>query len=578
GENPQNYRNAATTNLFYWNNIIHDVTHGYGFDEASGNFQVDNYGRGGAAGDYVHAEAADGGGVNNANFSTPAVDGTGEPRMQMYLWPGAQFGSPNQVVVAGAGSYGASWARFTPAPTSAGLSGQFVYGERGCAANAYPDDLPTGDWIAVVDGGDTPCDHLKRTQVAEALGAGAIVTVHDEPGDAPVLSADMTGPPVGIPAVAVTQEDGAAIKAAAAADGTGSVRKNPEHPGIRDGDLDAGVIIHEYTHGISNRLTGGPTVNCLTGEERMSEGWSDFLAITMLLDPELDDPQGPRGMGTYVVHQDEREQSGIRPRPYSRNMQIQPFTYDSIKTGGWLNGETLRVPHHVGHGWTAILWDMTWDLIDRHGFNRDIYGSWNTGGNNLAMQLVMDGLKFQGCSPGFVRGRDAIIAADAALTGGANACTLWASFARRGLGYSAVQGTTGRDDNAEAFDTHPDCRSDFLNRTPAPALNTVDAGDSVPMRFDIGGYRGLDILATNSPYSRLVDCDTLETVNPDGSITPRPFPVAAETPGSAGLSADDKGRYLFPWKTDAGWAGTCREFVLTLDDGHQFRTYFRFAE
>ncbi|WP_230688699.1 M36 family metallopeptidase [Micromonospora sp. WMMC415] len=578
GEHAQNYRDAATANLFYWNNIVHDVTHRYGFDEASGNFQANNYGRGGVAGDYVRAEAADGGGTNNANFSTPAVDGDLTPRMQMYLWPGNQFGAQNQVVVDGVGSFDASWSRFTPAPTVAGRSGQFVYGGTGCTTDAYPENRPAGDWIAVLDGGTAACSYLLRAQVAESLGADAVVIAHNATGTAPVLTGSMTGAPVTIPAVSVTQADGATIKAAVA-DGTaaGSIRKHPNHPGIRDGDLDAGVVIHEYAHGISNRLTGGPTINCLTGDERMGEGWSDWFAVTMLMDPRFDTADGRRGMGPYVLFQDDRSGNGIRPRPYSRNMETQPFTYDSIKTGGWLNGTSLATPHGVGHGWAAVLWDMTWDLIDRHGYNPNIYDSWNTGGNNLAMQLVMDGLKFQGCGPGFVTGRNAIIAADAALTGGANACTLWASFARRGLGYSAVQGTTNRDDNTEAFDTHPSCRGDFTGRAAQPALNTVDAGDAVPMRFDLGTNRGLDVLASNSPYSRLVDCDTLQTVNPDGGITPRPAPVAAQTPGGSGLSATANGRYLYPWKTDPAWAGTCREFVLTLDTGFQYRAYFRFT-
>ena len=59
-----------------------------------------------------------------------------------------------------------------------------------------------------------------------------------------------------IPTVSVTQTDGAAIKASLPANGT--VRKNPAHPGMRDGDLEAGIIMHEYGHGVSNRLTGGP--------------------------------------------------------------------------------------------------------------------------------------------------------------------------------------------------------------------------------------------------------------------------------------------------------------------------------
>ncbi|MBK9017885.1 MAG: M36 family metallopeptidase [Saprospiraceae bacterium] len=80
---PSTYRPAAVTNLFYWNNHIHDFAHAYGFDEANGNFQVNNYGNGGAGNDDVRAEAQDGSGTNNANFSTPP-DGQ-RPRMQMYI-------------------------------------------------------------------------------------------------------------------------------------------------------------------------------------------------------------------------------------------------------------------------------------------------------------------------------------------------------------------------------------------------------------------------------------------------------------------------------------------------------------
>ncbi|MEP7236980.1 MAG: M36 family metallopeptidase, partial [Ferruginibacter sp.] len=80
-----------TTNLFYWNNIVHDVMYNYGFTEAAANFQDDNLGRGGAGNDHVNAEAQDGGGTSNANFGTPPDGGSG--RMQMYLWTG---GTPNR--------------------------------------------------------------------------------------------------------------------------------------------------------------------------------------------------------------------------------------------------------------------------------------------------------------------------------------------------------------------------------------------------------------------------------------------------------------------------------------------------
>jgi hypothetical protein len=209
-----------------------------------------------------------------------------------------------------------------------------------------------------------------------------------------------------------------------------------------------------------------------------------------------------------------------------------------------------------------------------------VYEAWNTGGNNRAIQYVIDGLKFQGCNPGLVVARDAIIAAADELSGGGDTCTVWAAFARRGLGFGAVQGTTNRDDNTEAFDTHPDCRRAFL----APAahdygtLRTVVAGDVVPLRFTGTGLSGLDVLASNNPYSRLVDCATLRTVDTSSPfVTPRPVPVPTVAPGGSGLTLGSTGVYHYNWLTSAGWAGTCRELVLTRTDGRQHRAFFRFV-
>jgi len=76
------YRKAAVVNLFYWCNFAHDRLYQLGFTESAGNFQVNNFGNGGLGGDPVRAEAQDGSGVNNANFSTPP-DGV-PARMQMF--------------------------------------------------------------------------------------------------------------------------------------------------------------------------------------------------------------------------------------------------------------------------------------------------------------------------------------------------------------------------------------------------------------------------------------------------------------------------------------------------------------
>ena len=79
---------AVVTNLFYYNNIMHDFSYNLGFTETARNFQTNNYGRGGTGNDSVRAEAQDGSGTNNANFATPP-DGQ-RPRMQQYI-----FTSPN---------------------------------------------------------------------------------------------------------------------------------------------------------------------------------------------------------------------------------------------------------------------------------------------------------------------------------------------------------------------------------------------------------------------------------------------------------------------------------------------------
>jgi extracellular elastinolytic metalloproteinase len=578
-EHAQAYRDAATTNLFYWNNVFHDITTRYGFDEAADNFQTINYSGVGSNGDYVRAEAADGSGTNNANFNTPSAGGS--PRMQMYLWPGNQFGPQNQVVVDGLGSFGAAWARYGPPATNAGVSGQLVLVNDG---TALPTEgcsplvgFPAGA-IAVVDRGT--CTFQVKTQNAQSAGASAVILANNTTGGAPVLSGTFVAAGPTIPTVSVTQADGATIKAGLPA--TGTVKKNPAHSGIRDGDLENGIIMHEYGHGVSNRLTGGPGINCLSGNEQMGEGWSDYLAITVAMDLALDDPDLPRGMGPYALFQPDRHGNGIRPRPYTRDMAIQPFTYDSIKSNGWLNGTSLALPHGLGHGWASTLWDLNWDLIDKHGFNPNIYEAWNAGGNNRALQYVMDGMKMQGCGPGLVVGSRAIIAAADTLTSGEDTCTVWATFARRGLGYSAVQGTTNRNDNDEAFDTHPNCQEDFTAGADAAygTLNANRAGSVVTLKFRADDFDTAEevVAKSGAPSSRKVDCSTLRVVSVDPNfITPRErlFPTKAQ--GQTKLAHLGGGQFRYRWQTEADWVGTCREFVLTRADGVQHRAFFRFT-
>ncbi len=440
------YLDAAITNLFYWNNLMHDVWYHYGFDDPSGNFQVNNYGRGGSGNDEVNADAQDGNGTNNANFATPP-DGQ-KPRMQMYVWNVSSLStllkvsSPSSV----AKKYTAVAAVFGPMLTTTPINGNLVLVNDGsstptlgCSAPVNSSDI--NGQIAVIDRGST-CTYVDKVMLAQAAGAKAVIIINNTTGN-PVTMSGTGGGSISIPSIMITKADGDLLKnamktatvSASLYDSLGSSGKQ------YDSDFDNGVISHEYGHGISNRLTGGPqNTNCLTNQEQMGEGWSDFFALVMTHKPGSKGID-KRGIGTYVSDQ-ATDGGGIRNYPYSTSMTINPVTYENIKT--------FSVPHGVGSVWCSMLWDMYWDMIAKHGYDPDVYNG--KGGNNKAMKLVIDGLKLQPCNPGFTDGRDAILLADRMNNGGANQDLIWKAFARRGLGYGAIQGSANnRTDGVQSF-------------------------------------------------------------------------------------------------------------------------------
>ncbi len=304
---PSAYRPAAVTNLFYLNNFIHDVQYQYGFDEAGGNFQVNNYGRGGLGNDSVRAEAQDGAGTNNANFGTPP-DGQ-RPRMQMFVWT-----SPN------------------------------------------PD---------------------------------------------------------------------------------------------RDGDLDAGIVFHEYGHGISNRLVGGPAnVNCLTNRQQPGEGLSDWWALAHTAEVG-DQGTDPRGMGTYALGQPTTG-LGIRTQRYSTDAAVNTWTYASI------NG--MAVPHGVGSVWAQAAWEVYWKLVNAHGFDPNLFNAAGNAGNQRMMLYVVEGLKNTACNPTFTQVRDGIIQAAVDNHGGEDVCPMWEAFAAFGLGTNAVSSGSNGTTPTNGFSIPASCQ------------------------------------------------------------------------------------------------------------------------
>ncbi|KAJ9111713.1 hypothetical protein QFC19_001073 [Naganishia cerealis] len=285
GLRPKEYIDMAVTQLFYTTNMYHDLLYRLGFDEVSGNFQMDNFGKGGRGGDAVIANAQDAydSASNNANFMTPP-DGQ-QGRMRMYIWN--------------------------------------------------------------------------------------------------------------------------------------------THTPYRDGDVEAGIVIHELTHGTSTRLTGGPlNSGCLGFGEAggMGEGWGDFFAtvirqVTEHANYDKDHSKEVYSMGAWAAN----TPKGIRNYRYSTNDTVNPSTYKTLDRPGYWG------VHAIGEVWAEFLFVMEELLIMEHGFSKTLFppvdptkpndyyrGSNATAatfangkpkpripkhGNTLALQLVVDGMKLQPCRP-----------------------------------------------------------------------------------------------------------------------------------------------------------------------------------
>ncbi|KAH9245323.1 hypothetical protein BASA81_017210 [Batrachochytrium salamandrivorans] len=229
---------AAAVNLFYLSNMMHDITYQYGFTEQAGNFQTNNFGKGGRGGDAVVVNVLNTSGVNNANFIVPADGRSGIMNMFRFTYT-----TPNR------------------------------------SSSAF----------------------------------------------------------------------------------------------------DNGIAIHEYAHGVSVRLTGGPaTSGCLATKEAggMGEGWSDMMTLFILA--------------------------------------------KSSDTA------TTSIPM------------VYWSLVTKHGFSSNLYDANQSAGNIVTMRIIIGGMMLQQCNPTFLSARDAIVAADINHYKGANKCEILKAFAKRGLGSRAT--------------------------------------------------------------------------------------------------------------------------------------------
>jgi len=194
----------------------------------------------------------------------------------------------------------------------------------------------------------------------------------------------------------------------------------------RDGSLENDIVVHEMTHGVTNRMTGGGTGRCLQTLEAggMGEGWSDAMANWV---SQKSDQVQDFILGQYVTN----STAGIRTHPYSTDPKVNPLRYSNVAK--------LHEVHLIGEVWANMLHNVYAALVAQRGFsNTALTNPDTTEGNVVFMHLFLDALLLQPCNPTFVSARDAWIQADENRYNGANKCTLFTTFASRGLGLNAA--------------------------------------------------------------------------------------------------------------------------------------------
>ena len=154
-------------------------------------------------------------------------------------------------------------------------------GDQGC--NALTNASALSGNIALIR--RKGCNFSLKVENAQDAGAIAVVIYSDD--NNPIV---MGGTNVGIniPSVHISQSDGLAIlDVMTVQDVNVSLYDSSDvSSNTFDSDFDNGVIAHEYGHGISTRLTGGASnSSCLSNEEQMGEGWSDFFSLVMTHQP-----------------------------------------------------------------------------------------------------------------------------------------------------------------------------------------------------------------------------------------------------------------------------------------------------
>ncbi len=445
---------AAVTQLFYTTNWLHDYWYDSGFDEEAGNAQVDNYGRGGEDNDALRCEAQDAlddGAANNANMATPG-DGA-SPRMQMFVWSGAP-GPRSLTIDVLAQTLETNIANF--GPDSFDLTAEVVLADDGAPVTTNACEAVTNDVvgkIALVDRGD--CTFQVKVENAEAAGAVGVLLANNQAGSPPFMPGG-NGPT--IPVMSISQADGTALKSALA-NGPVNATLYREATVDADGTIDNMVIAHEWGHYLHHRLVDCGLNQC----GGQSEGWGDFLALTLVV-REGDDLSGSYADSLYAtLSRENGAYFGIRRAPYSTDFAINPLTFQHIQVSADLpntaplsqGAPNNAEVHNAGEVWASMMFEGYAAMLGQSQGPTPPY-SFDEARRRMSDYIVA-GMLLAPVEPTFTEQRDALIAA-AYAADPADAQLIAEGFAKRGAGSCAISPPRGSFDNegvVESFDVAP---------------------------------------------------------------------------------------------------------------------------
>ena len=248
------------------------------------------------------------------------------------------------------------------------------------------------------------------------------------------------------------------------------------------GAFDASVLLHEYTHGLSNRLVvdadGNSTLNSLQAGS-MGEAWSDYYAMDYLVTHHFQKDTGADGQvfeGKYLMGRQKdtagrlvpfRSMAIDCPVGSESNACFDTYNPDADIQGGYTYGDLVTIGgsaevHSSGEVWAQTLWDI------RKAF-----------GHRLADTLITRAMSLSANDPSMLDMRNAILQADLAGYDGGHSAKLWRIFANRGMGYYAASVDSADTDVAEDFNTPPSPKTHNADQYIQGTVTDSVTGDPV---------------------------------------------------------------------------------------------------